>query len=93
MNEFDLFQSALELEDPAARKAFLMSACEHDAALLNRVEALLASHHEQSQFLNTPVVEQITELSQAPNMVNALPVLAALGEMNPTVKTVDICQI
>ena len=62
MNEFELFQSALDLEDPADRKSFLTSACHHEPALLSRVEALLASHHVQSQFLNTPVVQQITDV-------------------------------
>ena len=65
MNEFDLFQSALDLEDPTARRKFLQSHCEHDAELLKRVEALLASHEGQSQFLATPAVQQIVDISDA----------------------------
>lgn len=65
MNEFDLFQAALDLEDAEARKLFLQSHCEHDAELLNRVEALLASHEGQSRFLETPVVAQIAHLPDA----------------------------
>ena len=61
MNERDLFLSALEIEDPKARQAHLHAACADDSELLSRVEALLASHESQSQFLNTPVVEQISD--------------------------------
>ncbi|MCE9525213.1 MAG: protein kinase [Planctomycetales bacterium] len=59
MNERDLFLSALEIEDSAARKAHLESACADDADLLIRVESLLASHDGESQFLQTPVGEQL----------------------------------
>ena len=59
MKEFELFQLALDIDDPTARKLFLRSACEQNGEMLSRVEALLASHDGQSQFLNTPVVEQI----------------------------------
>ena len=40
MNEFELFQLALDIDDPTARKLFLKSACEQDGLLLIRVEAL-----------------------------------------------------
>lgn len=59
MNERDIFLSSLDIEDPAARKAHLQSACNGDAALLTRVESLLASHEGGSVFLNMPVVEQM----------------------------------
>jgi serine/threonine protein kinase len=59
MNERDLFLSALEIEDPAARKAHLQSACAGNGELLTRVESLLASHEGASRFLQTPVVEQL----------------------------------
>jgi eukaryotic-like serine/threonine-protein kinase len=61
MNERALFLAALEIEDPAARKRHLQSACGNDARLLARVEALLGSHEGQSQFLNVPVVIQLAE--------------------------------
>jgi serine/threonine protein kinase/Leucine-rich repeat (LRR) protein len=69
MNERDLFLAALELENPAAHTDYLQAACAGDAALLARVEALLASHEGQSQFLNTPVVEQITDFRGAATVV------------------------
>ncbi|MFN0018269.1 MAG: SUMF1/EgtB/PvdO family nonheme iron enzyme [Pirellulaceae bacterium] len=59
MNERELFLTALEIEDPAARKAHLQSACADNAELLSRVESLLASHEGESRFLQIPVVEQI----------------------------------
>ncbi len=59
MNEFELFQRALDIEDTDARQLFLKSACSGNPALLRRVESLLESHYGQSQFLETPVAEQI----------------------------------
>jgi serine/threonine protein kinase len=61
MNEFELFQLALDIEEPTARQLFLKKACEQNEEMLNRVKALLASHDGESQFLNTPVVEQIED--------------------------------
>jgi serine/threonine protein kinase/Leucine-rich repeat (LRR) protein len=65
MKERELFLAALEIDDPAARKAHLESNCVGDAALLDRVKALLASHESQSQFLRTPVVQQMADTSDA----------------------------
>lgn len=65
MKERELFLAALEIENPVARQAHLKTECGDDVALLARVEALLASHENQSQFLNTPVVEQIADVSDA----------------------------
>ncbi len=59
MNERDIFVSALEIDDPKARRAHLQSACADDPDLLRRVESLLASHEVNSRFLETPVVEQL----------------------------------
>lgn len=59
MNEFELFQLALDIDDPAARRLFLKSACQQNQEMLGRVEALFASHEGESRFLDTPVVEQI----------------------------------
>ncbi|REJ90099.1 MAG: hypothetical protein DWQ34_18090 [Planctomycetota bacterium] len=60
MSERELFLSALEIEDPTARAAHLQAACAGDTELLARVEALLASHESRSQFLNTPVMQQMS---------------------------------
>jgi serine/threonine protein kinase len=72
MNEFELFQLALDIDDPAARKLFLTSACEQDREMLFRVEALLESHDGQSQFLNSPVVEQIADIKNVDPDATAL---------------------
>jgi hypothetical protein len=61
MKERELFLAALEIVDSAARPAHLQAECAGDAELLARVEVLLASHEVQSQFLNTPMVEQIAD--------------------------------
>lgn len=61
MNEQELFLSALEIEDAEARRAHVQTACADNPELLKRVESLLASHESQSQFLNTPVVDQMTD--------------------------------
>lgn len=63
MKERELFLAALEIEDPAARQAHLKTGCGDDVALLSRVKSLLASHEGQSQFLKTPVVEQIADVA------------------------------
>ncbi len=46
-----IFAEALEQPDPAARVAFLERACGCDAALRQRVEALLAAHAGAGHFL------------------------------------------
>ena len=46
-----VFAEALERTDPAERAAYLDVACEDDAALRRRVEALLAAHDGAGRFL------------------------------------------
>jgi eukaryotic-like serine/threonine-protein kinase len=50
-NLMTVFAEALERTDPAARAAYLDSACRGDAALRGRVEALLAAHDGAGRFL------------------------------------------
>ena len=59
MNERQIFEGALEYQEPEKRAAFLEKACAGDAALRARVEQLLASHGAQSRFLNVPAMEQM----------------------------------
>lgn len=61
MKERELFLAALEIADPAARRAHVKTECGEDVALLARVESLLTSHEGESRFLNTPVAEQIAD--------------------------------
>jgi hypothetical protein len=53
-NEEAIVNEAIKITSHAERAAFVKSACADDAALLDRVEALLKSHFEGSSFLNLP---------------------------------------
>ncbi|WLD15330.1 bifunctional serine/threonine-protein kinase/formylglycine-generating enzyme family protein [Planctellipticum variicoloris] len=55
MNERDIFLAAIEFADSAQRTDYVEQACGTDAALLAQVEALLKTHAQTSQFLETPV--------------------------------------
>jgi serine/threonine protein kinase/tetratricopeptide (TPR) repeat protein len=57
MHERDLFMAALQIEDAAARSAYLDRACAGDAALRRRVEALLAALEQAGSFLQQPAGE------------------------------------
>ena len=54
MTERTIFLAALEIADAAERAAYLDQACGEDADLRAQVEALLSSHQDSSQFLETP---------------------------------------
>lgn len=79
MNEREVFLSALEIEEPDARRAHLQSVCADDADLLARVEALLASHECQSRFLNTPVMAQLVS-DELAHPVDQTPPTLLVGE-------------
>jgi WD40 repeat protein/serine/threonine protein kinase/tetratricopeptide (TPR) repeat protein len=55
--EASIFNAARKIESQADRDAYLSEACGEDAALRRRVELLLASYAEESQFLERPAVE------------------------------------
>ena len=57
MNDRDLFMAALQIEDGAVRSAWLDRACAGDAALRQRVEALLAAFARAGSFLEQPAAE------------------------------------
>ena len=52
---YTIFNSALELDDPAARDLYLKEACGDDAALCERVEKLLQAHGEAGGFFSQPL--------------------------------------
>ena len=56
-NEEAIFESAVEIDSPAERTAFVRSACGDDAKLLARVEALLRIHYENKTFLKRPPID------------------------------------
>ena len=49
----ELLATAMEIGDPAARRAYLDSACAGDGAQRREVESLLAAHEQASGFMNT----------------------------------------
>jgi WD40 repeat protein len=59
MNDETIFATALEKATPSERSAYLDEACAGDAALRQRVEALLKAHGAAGNFLDRPAVEQI----------------------------------
>jgi serine/threonine protein kinase len=59
MTERTIFLAALELAHPAEREAYLDRACAGDPALRRRVEALLAAHSGEGDFLDVPALEQL----------------------------------
>ena len=65
MNERALFFAALDIDDPAARAAFLTEACGGDTDLLQRVKELLQTHERAGSFLERPAVED-TRLDTSP---------------------------
>jgi len=56
-HEEALFRAAIELP-PDKRPAFLDAMCEGDAALRQRLEALLAAHEQASEFIDSPAPAQ-----------------------------------
>jgi serine/threonine protein kinase/formylglycine-generating enzyme required for sulfatase activity len=63
MNERVLFEAALEIADPEARKVFLDKACQGDADLRVSIEALLKSHDTAGSFLEIPAVDHLDAAS------------------------------
>src|SRR5262245_1454127 len=78
MTERELFEAAVELP-PAERLAFLDTHCAGNAALRQRLKALLATHDQAGSFLEEPVVTRV----QAPDFVPRDPELppATAGQM------------
>jgi len=54
INERVIFDAAVEIPDPEARRAFVEKACEGNAELQARVLSLLKSHTEAGSFLEIP---------------------------------------
>ena len=54
----EIFAEALTKGDAAVRAAYLNEACAGDAALLERIEALLAAHAAESNFIKLPGGDQ-----------------------------------
>ncbi len=59
MNERTIFDAAVEIADPQARRAFLEKVCAGKPEMLAAVATLLKSHDAAGAFLNVPVAEQM----------------------------------
>ena len=73
MSERDLFNAALERDDPAERDAYLAQACGGDADLRRRVERLLRLHGQAGSFLEPPAIvlgETVDPSPGEPGQVN-----------------------
>ncbi len=53
----EIYAQALEREDPEARNAYLLHACEQDPKLRRRIEALLNARAARGDFLESPLVD------------------------------------
>jgi serine/threonine protein kinase len=73
MTERDIFLALLDLPDPAARASYLDRACEGDAELRARVEALLRSHESAGSFLGDPAVAPLRPNESATGAFGAAP--------------------
>ncbi len=85
-NEEEIFSTAIEIDSPAERAAFVKSACGDDTELLSRVEALLKVHYEDNSFLKSPpfgidVTLDASPLSEGPGtIVGRYKLLQLIGE-------------
>ena len=59
MNERVIFDAALQIADPQARRTFVEKACAGRPEMLAAVESLLKSHDAAGSFLDIPAAEQI----------------------------------
>jgi eukaryotic-like serine/threonine-protein kinase len=59
MTEREIFLTAREYADPAARAAFLDQACAHDPVLRQRIKRLLRADERADSLLDEPVVEPL----------------------------------
>src|SRR5262245_47608520 len=76
MTERELFEAALELP-PEDRAGFLAGACGGDAALRQRLEALLDKHDQAGSFLERPAETGALPADPGPGL--ALPPAEAAG--------------
>jgi serine/threonine protein kinase len=59
MTEREIFLAAVEKDDPSERATYLDQVCGADAALRQRIEALLRSRMRAADFMEVPVLEQL----------------------------------
>ncbi|WP_165073751.1 serine/threonine-protein kinase [Paludisphaera rhizosphaerae] len=86
MTDRSIFLAALEIEDPAARAAYLDQACTEDPEARARVDALLEAHQADGSFMNRPAAgvssfEPPTELIGSLPQSEGLPPAGATGQL------------
>jgi WD40 repeat protein/serine/threonine protein kinase len=64
MTERSIFLAVLEIEDRAARSAYLDRACAGDPALRSQVERLLQAHQEPGPFMERPAPALVTTVDE-----------------------------
>ena len=82
-----VFDHALEIDSPAQRQAYLYEACGGDAALRQKVDALLAAHEQAGSFLEVAqpglrrTVDDNAPPREAPgSVIGRFKVLEEIGE-------------
>ena len=78
-----ILASALEIEDGAARRAYLDGACAGDAALRGEVESLLAAHEQAGDFMQTTVLPgamPVVPVERAGDRIGRYKLLEPIGE-------------
>ena len=53
----EIFQNAIEIEDPEERKRYLDNACQANQKLRAEVEALLKAHEKAGDYLEAPAID------------------------------------
>ncbi len=98
MHERDLFLAALEIDDEAARRAYLDEACVDDSILRSRVERLLNHAGEAGDFLEQPAADlcsgvdaELLTQSDEPELTNADPP-TMIGKADDTEQTMLLNQ-
>ncbi|HCO93343.1 MAG TPA: hypothetical protein DIU00_05230 [Phycisphaerales bacterium] len=62
----EIFQNAIEIEDPAKRAQYLENACKENPKLRAEVEALLKAHEKAGSFLDVPDLDPDVTLDESP---------------------------
>lgn len=87
MDERSIFFQTLDKDDPVEREAFLDDACAGNEALRQRIEALLRSHANAGQFLNTPVAQQFAtqenQFADRPQVFSGNDAVATTEKLRP----------
>jgi WD40 repeat protein/tRNA A-37 threonylcarbamoyl transferase component Bud32 len=82
MTERTVFLKALEIDDPAARAAYLDAACAGRPELRQRIEDLLWSHEKAEEFLQVPAMDQMAAADQSLAFLHPAGEAGSLGRLD-----------